>query len=278
MVGQISGDSETKKNSASNSSPTNGTGGGAGEVAGLLEQAVEDPLVKFFEKNWRVLSVCVAVVLLGILARDAYRANFESTMQQAADVFGFTRKEYAALVELEKQINAAESGRSEGEEPSDELKQLGQSRDEALKRLKGNLIALSGEREPYRSFATFYSGLVSATTGDREVALTTFKSLDWRSKGDGSLLRMIGELAALNSARILIDGGDQERLQGLAILEELASSASYARVSAALTLSRLAESDVDKQKVVSLLEGVQSDHPEQSDLLTGEIERLRPSL
>jgi hypothetical protein len=277
LQGKVSETQSSDKASVKGAASTNGNGAGGGAPAGILESmgvaenVADDPVVLFFQKNWRFLVVLCAAFALVYFARTAYLNTFEKTMRGAADVFAVTRQEYYSLVqavdELKKIDQEAEGGK-------EKLKEATEKRDEIITRLNSNLLALKNEREPYSALSALYSGLARLAVGDTAQAEQEFSKLNWQAlPAESTADRMVAELAALNVARAKLDS-DATVADGKKLLDNLARNGKFVNVSAAAVLGMIAATDEEKKAAADVIAQILQDNPEQSDVLQSELDRL----
>ena len=88
--------------------------------------------------------------------------------------------------------------------------------------------------------------------------------------------RFTAELGAMIKARQLLDETSTVT-EGRELLAALAERGEYVHVSAALSLARIAESSDERAVALEVLTGLLNRTPEQTELLTPEIERLEKS-
>jgi len=225
------------------------------EAAGSSEAAIrrtltEDPLFVFFQNWWRHLVAAVVLVFAVLYARDAFESTRQESLQRASDVFENLRLEYEVLTESGAEIDEVRSSR-----------------------FFSYVEALKSERAPYKDMAGLYAGLVYLHFKDLESS-QQYLSLDgW----DGISIRdhsarLVGELGALALARAMLDQNEEQGVErGRAALERLARNGVFSNVSAALTLYRIAEDPAEVQQARAIIEEIQFNQPEQSELIRAEL-------
>ncbi|MCB0338447.1 MAG: hypothetical protein KDD53_02535, partial [Bdellovibrionales bacterium] len=88
--------------------------------------------------------------------------------------------------------------------------------------------------------------------------------------------RFLKEMEGFLAGKLLLER-EETRSKGWSELKELAQKGTYWRALAALTLARMTVAAADKADVLALLEAVEKEQPEQSDLIRGELDRLGQS-
>jgi predicted negative regulator of RcsB-dependent stress response len=241
------------------------------ENSGLAENVADDPLFIFLQKNWRFLMVLCIVFGVVYFARDVYLKNFAATMQEAADHFAVARRDYSQLVTVTSEIQKLDS---KSEDFATKSAELEKQKEGVVLNLKGSLVELSNQREPYKWFAPLYGGLMKLSLGDIAGAEAELSSLKWEAlPAEASADRMVAELAALNLARAKLDF-EQSADQGKKLLEALARNGEFANVAAVTVLGMVAKTEADKKIATDIIVTILQNHPEQSDVLQPELDRL----
>ncbi|MDC0357529.1 hypothetical protein OAO01_01840 [Oligoflexia bacterium] len=260
----------------------------------IAQTAGEDPVFKFLEKYWRPLLVIVLAVLAVSYVKQTFEDTYVTSMRRAADVYLNMQTEYTTFLAAQKEIKGVvqdqklkqDKVREEGAAPDDPAldaedakpskhEELLERKERSLTKLKEYFKALEVEREPYRSIAKIYDGLVASASGDFTRAKVQLETFKWREfSGSNSTEGFFAELAAITLARVLLDD-EKARAEGKALLTELAQQAQHVNVSASLTLARITESPEEQKQVIAILESLSKNNPEQSELLGEQIDKLR---
>jgi len=225
------------------------------EAAGSSEAAIrrtlaEDPLFVFFQNWWRHLLTAVVLVFAVLYARDAFESTRQESLQRASDVFENLRLEYEVLTEPGLEIDEARRSR-----------------------FFSYVEALKSERAPYKDMAGLYAGLLHLHFQDLESSqqYLSLDSWDGISSRDHSA-RLVGELGALALSRAMLDQSDEQGVaRARASLESLARNGVFSNVSAALTLYRIAKDSAEAQQARAIIEEIQFNQPEQSELIRAEL-------
>ncbi|WKZ56413.1 MAG: hypothetical protein QY326_06685 [Bdellovibrionota bacterium] len=231
----------------------------------LQRALVEDPLVRFVQKRWRALAVVVLFIAAGIYVRNAFVETHEAALRSSGDLFAKIRTEYGLIQAQRAQLT--ELAMDQSEEGKKKLEAQQNQIKDAEAGLVNALATLSDSKEPYASVALLYKALMQAEP-------STAAPSENLAPDNPRLLLV--ELALLLEAKRLLDHPEQ-RAEGQAKLQELARSARFVHAVAAISYAHVAESSEERTTARNLLDGVRVMHPEQSDLISAELDRLNSS-
>lgn len=279
-----------------------------------VEQTIaEDPLLKYFQDNWRSYAIIFGIVFAAYWAYTRFEQTREAALQDAGDLLYTVQQEYGEystlttkidglnkqIATLNKQIaEEAEKGAAKkaeskedsakddsgAEKPADgaaadlekaekDLAAAEKERAEISEKISFSLEALSDTRAPYSIYATLYRGLIKS---DSAKSMAILSGLNWRTFAaeDRSGERFASELAALHVARLKLDD-EESRAAGLKGLEDLAASGVFARVAAATAYGNVARSEEERSTAITLLSNLASDEPEQLEFVEDLLNRLK---
>lgn len=237
----------------------------------------EDPFFRFLHKHWTRLLIAVALIAAGFYAKSAFEETYVASMSQAADLYSKVRSGYRGLVGLHDQVQAQKAAYREdpSEEVAAKLQNLEQSLADSQRRLGEIVMALGDARDPYKQVAGLYDLLLLTLSERHSEVSDTVKTIAWEQYGSDQLAeRFLAELKALVAARALLDSSEHSN-EGVLLLEELGERGRYVHTSAALSFARIADSDELKGRAVVLLERVLAEHPEQVELISEDLKRLK---
>lgn len=252
----------------------------------------EDPLFKVLSKWWRQILVVAAAVGCGWYAYTKFSETAELRRSESSDLY-FSMKsrfdEFARITdELTNEKKKAGSSpakdanaQSSSSTPSTNTAELEKKRDEARVKLLEALSAMSDAQPPYDEIGRLYRGLLEQRAGNQEAALRELASGEpLASAGHEARLMqsmplLVQELKALARARVLLDApvlndpvNDRTKLtEARAALVQLAKSAQFVNVGAALTLRRISSSAEERREAEELIAGLEAAHPEQGEAL-----------
>ncbi len=237
-----------------------------------LAREARDPVAEFLKRQWRQLLVGVLVVFAIVYVKNTLQESYRRGLSGSADAFykaqdalenlKTAKKTLKDLEEKTLPTDAAEKEKAEKERETAraDLK----AREE---RLQQSVAVLGDSMAPYNSFADLIKALAARESGDMQgvrSALAKY-SPDTFSALKGSD-RFIAELSLLALGRALLDAPESEA-DGKKILNALASKGEWAGVSAALTISRIAETEQEKKDAQALIADLSTRHPEQAAAL-----------
>ncbi|NLF25502.1 MAG: hypothetical protein GX589_07580 [Deltaproteobacteria bacterium] len=233
----------------------------------LIKRVInEDPLFRFLFK-WRRPLVW-ALVLVACLAYIQFHLNQsrQENKNRGADLYAEVRKEFLLLERLDKELA------DKKDESDQEKERLTQELKSVKDRLNGKLDALQDQKEPYRKIGQAYRALTAVKTGDPKQfeSLMSQLDLDRELASVASEEALYVELPALLLARALLDHEEGVEM-GKRTLRTLSQKAKYVRVSAALTLSTIAQSEGERAEALALLQQIQKDLPEQGSLIEHQL-------
>jgi len=235
----------------------------------ILHAIEEDPFFRFLWQ-WRrqigmIILVAAAVWYITYRSQESYVAS----MKRASAIYATVRDGFDTLADKQKELTTAQAA-----EDAEQVASIEDDIKEVPRILQERLTVLAQQKFPYDQVAAAYKGLLAVQSGDMESVAAQLAELQWKEAGSPlSPERFYAELPALIFARTLLDTKDTYS-QGHTALMALAKEGSFARVSAVLTLSQIAESEEEKKKVRTVIEEILEDEPEQRSLLSEELERL----
>jgi hypothetical protein len=267
---------------------TNGNkrrGASEGKAAALEEmlatQALEDPLVAFLQKWWRVILVALLVAGAIVYGKNVIERTRTAALERSSDIFYNMRNEYETYKSLVANLPArpAEVADSQhlGSEKLDSEESATNSPAEqaeyqaaegevaaSLSRLQSMFQALSQEREPYRQLGALYQGLVALERGDIQQArgMLMPEPLSKVSTRDEQR-RFLAELKLLALARGLyvLDAYKQE---AETLLLQLLNDGVFLHSGAAYSLA----SSLERDRLTSEMDRYFAKHPEQEEVFS----------
>lgn len=255
-----------------------------------IQQVIsEDPLFRFLTTWWRQLLVLALAIALGVYAKQRFEQSREFRLSEAADILSRVHSQYEGLLAARSEIKRLEGEKAkkgaadQKEAQNQELQKIDEQLTKAQtdfnesRRLMSEYVtALSDSVAPYDSLAKLYSGLLSFVGSEPQKAAEELGGLSalWKEQDAKDHTRLVSELAALSTARMLVDQ-EASYAQGRSQLRQLAQSAHYVRASAAVALARISETAQEKDEARPLLEGVISQYPELAEQLQPELSALK---
>lgn len=254
----------------------------------VAQTVAEDPLFIFLRRWGRQLLMITALVLAGYFGNGLFQKSYTDSMRRYADVFASLRVQ---LAEIEGLRSASVSAREESAKKASDAAIAQEEKDKAAtaatkaeddlkqaqSQLNERLTALADARSPYAEIAAIYRGIVRTRSGDLQEARAAFGSLKWRELKADDSARFFGEMAAFGLAGALLES-DASHAEGRQLLIDLARDGVMAHVAAALRLARLAQTEAERQEVLTILEALNNRYPEQNALLESEIKQLAGSI
>lgn len=215
------------------------------------EQALEDPLVRWFEKNSNKIFWIIVAVFAAFYLRGVYLDTQLTSRRESADTYAQVRSRFddwtAALVaEKEEERKTADQKKAALEE---------------------SIKALSDTKEPYRSLAPLYTSLVALKSNSTLVP----PSLEATSKNE--LNKLTSELEALAIARTGLDK-QEKREESLGLLKKLVQKSDFVAAPAAAILADLSVSEDEKAETKKLINDLIAARPELSKILKESVDKL----
>lgn len=235
------------------------------ELQATIERAkVEDPLVRFFATNWRVLMVlAVAAALAGLGVKLVGDMKRERQAEGAAA--------YTATFESMEDVVAARNGLAKASD--DESRKKAEAElESALSRARSDLAALFSMNSPYSEIAALYQKILGFYTADQSL-VNASAAADWHQLKSGSSERFFAELGAFIEAKALLDDA-QRRAEGLAKLKDLALTGEVAQVASAVVMARVATGAEERNAAKEVLAYLEGNQPEQRELLKDSLAAL----
>lgn len=231
----------------------------------IQENIKDDPVFQFMKRHQSTLLTLAVVGIFGYFLYQWYEKNQLELMQSQATL----------LSELKDSVETWEEGKQAlGELPEDaseEDKTKSQEELEAVARkVMGKLEALQNGSFPYNQIALGYKARFLAEAGrvsELEGLLTEIESA--RVEKDAHY----ADLARLLIAKAMFNEKELEE-RGWKLLTELTKVNSFVATSAAISLSRLANSDIRKQDAKLAIEELKARQPEQGAALDAAAARL----
>lgn len=214
-------------------------------------KVIEDPLAEFVRENWRAVLITLAVAGALFYAVSIYRSTQMRARESSGDSFVGLQRTFNEFQELAQQQPDTDKAVQE---------QRATQRAELEKRLESQLKSLSFAKEPYPTFASFYSSLKQLTPVDAKSARTAvINEARFVTQLPRTIERLTAELLFLAAARGEIDA---DIAGARTALEKLAESGDYAAGAAAKTLLRIADTDESRAAAKIVVENVVARKPE----------------
>lgn len=208
----------------------------------LIKQAMaEDPLVRFFYQNQKLISYIIIAALLGIIGTRYYEKSHAASQERSAELLYGIQSAYSSITDSDDKAKEA-----------------------FLRKLQGSLVTLKDQQKPYDELSQSYETLALVKSGDVVSAKSKIAAVDW--KGDKTEGVVLKELLVLSVAKSLLAVEGEEKF-AKNLIKDLAQNSQYVFVSAATTLSDIAETEQDKTEVKAIVENIKTAHPEQINLL-----------
>lgn len=243
------------------------------EDPAIAQSLKEDPVLRFLKNHFREIAVVIAAVVAVSVARDRFQATRAASLDEGAKLYSAVSEDLKSyrqiLTDLREKEQTPPTDKSKQEEYDKSLQELKTKRDQAATLLNDRLTALADQREPYRDFAPLYRALMATAEGKDQAG---FSFSDGWEQAEGAE-RMIQESGALERARLLLDSSNPS--QGRALLTVLAERGQYVAVPAAASLARSSQDAAERAESRAVIEKIQQQHPEQQELLSAELVRLK---
>lgn len=242
----------------------------------VAERVAQDPLYVFVKNFWRQLLVAAIAIGAAVFIYQRFHDTYVQGMERGASVLSTVQRDYKRVVELGRQVKVGEAGlakigKDKVEAEQKKLDSLKTQQKEAHTQLGAAITALQRERPPYSNIAMVYQALVARTGGNLDGVRSALLGLDWQTITDTkSPQRLSAELGALVLAKSLLDN-EITLAEGKSLLKALAEHGAIANVSAAISLSRIAQSDEERAAAQQTLIELKNKHPEQNNLLESEM-------
>jgi len=231
----------------------------------------EDPVVKFIATHWREMLISVVVVLGGYYVYNRYQTTQYESKVSAADLLVKAQESVDEVTVVKQRLQIIESNPADKTKP-EEVENLKKRLLEAESKLSQRITALgdlSGEYGALSSYYQIVAALKENKLEDAQKILTTVLG-QGESNSDTDF---VTELAELMVARAALDT-DQGQAKARAALMSLAKNSRFIHAAAAVTLARISRTDQEKKEALDVLNEIKANHPEQTDLLTEEIDHL----
>lgn len=249
----------------------------------IAQAAVEDPLFRWLHRNWKVFLVTILAVLFGSYAWEQFKRTEQDRLAEYADLYNRVGEQFESLVRQSRELADLTAGAViMDEETKKKLTDLEASRDQSAQRLRDSLAVLGDTGKPYSDLVPLYRGLAEVVTGNPEeskrilatgVLAGGTSGGDWKAARAAGTPNLVAELAALARARVQVDS-DATFLEGWTSLKELSTQSHFVFAGALLTLSRVARDAKEREEAAAVLAQVQSERPEQVELLEQAVSRL----
>ena len=248
-------------------SDSKGHSGVGGLAEGMLDYK-NDPLVRIVQKNLRVIIIIAAVAAAILYGRYTFQKTSIQGIENTSASFSVFIDELSSYKEIKDELLLAEIS---AEKKTD----LEKREKELIAKINEKLRSLADLKEPYKSLAGKYQGLVNIVAGDRSAGINALKAKSWKNateSGQG----MFSEGAALFAARSLLDSDVEGEVQeGKKILKELAAEGEFYDLLAGLALARVAVTQEVKADSLVILEALRLRNPADAAVIDEEIERLK---
>ena len=188
------------------------------EERNLIAQAAdEDPIIRFFYENQKVLSYLVIAALVSILGYRWYQSTHAAGQQRSAELFS---KAGAAYQDITND-------------------KLDPTRQEAAQRkFEGAVTTLSSQSHPYPLMARNYQTMLLVKDKKYADAASALKSLKWAAQDPKQPQVLWNELLALNLTKSLLEQPDYQQ-EAWKVLKSLAGESYYVQVPAISTWKSL---------------------------------------
>ena len=271
--------SHGKNISPGNSGKKGGSDSGDGSSEIIQQTVAEDPIAKFLQTNWRIITTVVILGFAFVYGKSFFEQTRHESLRRSADVLLNLQEQVEQLVE---QVSALDSTAVADETKEDQFEQ-GLSRAQELTR------ALSQERAPYASLAPMYTALLSqiqlskAGGGNELGADLTPQSLSETElvlqKEEGVVVELQNfhrALYSLNVAtRSATDSASSDAEPALLKLKELVRTGSFVGGAALAVLQAFASDDQQMQDELRVLaKEYLARNPEQAEVLRRELPAL----
>ncbi len=249
------------------------------EDPAIAEAGKDDPFARFVLKYWRLLVTGLIAVGLSIVGYNQFMTTALQKRADATKILHAVQEQYQDIVKKQaavQTLRADEKAATDDKVRAETAEKITKESEELQKqRDKINLMLVGLESPPpFNTFASLYRGLTAARFGDYDTTASILASLNWEQVGKPeSPERSAAELAALGLANALVDS-DKHLDQVKTTLQLLAEKGQYASVGAVDTLSILATTPEDKERVRGLIQGVQQRYPAEQKFLQDASERV----
>jgi len=267
--------SHGKNISSGNRGKKGGSDSGDGSSEIIQQTVAEDPIAKFLQTNWRIITTVVILGFAFVYGKSFFEQTRHESLRRSADVL-------LNLQEQVEQLSTFDSTAVADETKEDQFEQ-GLSRARELTR------ALSQERAPYASLAPMYTALLSqiqlskAGGGNELGADLTPQSLSETElvlqKEEGVVVELQNfhrALYSLNVAtRSATDSASSDAEPALLKLKELVRTGDFVGGAALAVLQAFASDDQQMQDELRVLaKEYLVRNPEQAEVLRRELPAL----
>lgn len=249
------------------------------EDPAIVEAGKDDPFVQFVAKNWRILIGCLIALGLGMVGYNRFMATALQKRADATKILSEVQEGYRSLVDKQEVLlkTKEEERAAKDDKARTEAADKAKKESEEIGRLRDRLgLMLVGLESPppFSTYASLYKGLVAARFGDFDTTSSILSSINWEQAGKpGSPERTAAEIAVLGLSRALLDSDKSTDAVKL-VLQQLAEKGEFAAAGAVDTLSLLAITPEDKERVRALIQSVQQRFPAQQKVLSDAAERV----
>lgn len=214
------------------------------------EQAVEDPLVQWFEKHANKIFWFIIAVFAIFYLRDVYQDTQLTSRRESADTYAQVRSRF------DDWTLALSSEKEEERKLADQKKSA----------LEESIKALADTKEPYSSLAPLYTSLVALRSNATLVPPST-------EGVKNPLTKITAELEALAIARAGLDKQEKHQ-ESINLLKKLAQTSEFVAAPAASILADLATSDQEKAEAKKIIQDLIAARPELSKVLKESVDKL----
>jgi len=249
------------------------------EDPAIAEAGRDDPFAQFVLKHWRLLVTGLVAIGLSIIGYNQFMTTAQQKRADATKILHDVQEEYQGIVKQQAEIETlrVDEKKAADDKARVEIAEKIKKQSEELQkqRDKINLMLVGLESPPpFNTFASLYRGLTAARFGDYDTTASILSSLNWEQAGaPESPERSAAELAALGLANALVDS-TTHRDQVKTTLQLLAEKGHYASVGAVDTLSIVASTPEEKDRVRGLVQAVQQRYPAEQKFLQDASERV----
>lgn len=220
----------------------------------------DDPLVTITRKYTK--PAVIVATLVGALVYGSYvfKQTAIAGIESASGSFSAFHDDYESYINIKDELN--KPGLS-----AEKKKDLEQREKDISAKVSAELAGLADVRDPYRSIGLVYSELFNSIKNDKPISASS----NWKSLPQG-LNRMLEEGKAFAGAKKQVD---IDYKLGKGLLKGLAESGQYFNSVAAISLSRMADSEEEKADAIAILENLKTTIPNLTDIFNRELSRLK---
>ena len=208
------------------------------------EIVVEDPLVRFFYRNQKIITYFLVALAICFAGYRYYQSSHIEIQTRSAGVFYSLSEAYNQML---------------GEESKD---------NETLKRkFESSLMTLKEGKNPYNQLTNNYKILGLLKDKKYSEAKEAVESLKWQAASQAKKPEsLLYELIVLKVAKTLYEEKTFKEY-AKSTIKELAEKSNYVFVAATMAYSKIAESEDEIKLADQLIQNIKQNNPEQAKLL-----------